>query len=220
MTPREMATLSQAKTLGGIGSILIFIPFISLVGWILVLIAVKQISDDLQDRGIFNNILIAAVTGVVGALAGAFVLVVGVIGAGSAANVTSALFSVGLGLLIAWIALIISAVFLRRAYDSISRELQVGTFKTAATLYLVGAVLTIVLVGLLVLLIAEIIQAVAFFSIPDRTAAGVPPAPPAMPGQAQAAPPPPPGGESKFCTSCGTRISPSATFCYSCGAKQ
>jgi TM2 domain-containing membrane protein YozV len=31
---------------------------------------------------------------------------------------------------------------------------------------------------------------------------------------------PPQGGATKFCTNCGTKISPSAAFCYSCGAKQ
>jgi len=64
----------RVKTLGGIGSILVFIPFVSLVGYILVIVAVKDISDDLQDKKIFDNVLIAAVTGiVVVAIAGASV---------------------------------------------------------------------------------------------------------------------------------------------------
>jgi len=81
--------------------------------------------------------------------------------------------------------------------------------------------LTIVFVGFIILFIAEIMQAIAFFSIPDRPptqGAGVspdpsaaPPLPPSMPLQ---------GGPTKFCTNCGTKISPSATFCYACGAKQ
>ena len=65
-----MATLSQAKTLGGVGSILIFIPFVSIVGYILIIVAVKDISDDLQDKSIFRNVVIAAATGIVGAIAG------------------------------------------------------------------------------------------------------------------------------------------------------
>ena len=64
-----MATLSQAKTLGGVGSILIFIPFVSLVGYILLIFAVKDISDYLHDGSIFNNLLWAALSGIVGALA-------------------------------------------------------------------------------------------------------------------------------------------------------
>ena len=124
------------------------------------------------------------------------------------------------GLLVVWIFLVISAVFLRRCYDTMGKKLGVSIFNTAATLYLVGAALTIVFVGFIVLFIAEIIQAIAYFSIPalppgqgmggslGSTSAATAP-------QAQAPPPGP-----KFCTNCGTKISPSATFCYSCGAKQ
>ena len=214
-----MATLSQAKAVGGIGSILIFIPFVSLVGWIMVVIAVKEISDDLQDKTIFNNLLIAALMGIVGALAGAFVVVVGLMGSAFTLGASSIAGILG-GLFIAWIFLIISAVFLRRAYDTMGTRLGVSTFKTAATLYLIGAALEIVLVGFLLLFIAEIIQAVAFFSIPDQPVMQAGAAPPTGVGAPPPTMPPPPSEASKFCTSCGTKISPTATFCYSCGAKQ
>jgi uncharacterized membrane protein len=211
-----MATLSQAKTLGGIGSILIFIPFVSIIGYIFVIVAVKQISDDLQDKAIFRNIVIAAVTGIVGALAGAFVVLGSLLAFGRSGSGIGGLFT---GLFIVWVFLVVSAIFLRRTYATMGRRLGVGSFKTAATVYLVGAILTIVVIGFLVLFIAEIVQAVAYFSIPDQpptqgtsASAGFPAAPPASM--------PPQGGATKFCTNCGTKISPSATFCYSCGAKQ
>lgn len=213
-----MASLSQAKLLGGIGSILIFIPFVSLVGYILLLVAVKNVSDIVQDRKIFNNIIIAAVTGIVGAFAGGLVIVVGL---GSTIGRGGSVLDIGAGLLVVWIFLIISAVFLRRTYDTMSEKLGVGTFRTAATLYLIGAVLTIIVIGFLVLLVAEIVQAIAFFSIPDQAPAkgnGPAAAPTAATVSAPSAPPT--GPASKFCTSCGTKISPTATFCYSCGAKQ
>lgn len=212
-----MATLSQAKMLGGIGSILIFIPFVSLVGYILMIIAVRDIAEDLKDKTIFNNVLIAAGTGIVGAIAGASVFFFGAISGIFTAGI-SAFFGAIAGLLVVWVFLIISAVFLRRAYDSMSKELGVHMFETAATLYLIGAVLTIVLVGFILLFVAEIMQAVAYFSIPDQ-----PPAQGAGPPTGPAAAPssmPAPGGPTKFCTSCGAKISPSATFCYNCGAKQ
>jgi uncharacterized membrane protein len=208
-----MAALSQARILGGIGSILIFIPFVSLVGYILLIIAVKDVSDHLQDRAIFNNIVVAAAAGIVGALSLAGGVVLGVLSSGFTFGASGVLGLLG-GLFVAWVALIVSAVFLRRAYDTMGERLGVGTFRTAATLYLVGAALTIVFVGVLVLFVAEIVQAVAYFSIPDQSvgqAAGTPLAPSSMPPQS---------GASKFCTSCGAKISPSATFCYNCGAKQ
>lgn len=213
-----MATLSQAKTLGGVGAILIFIPFVSLVGYILIIIAIKDISDDLQDKTIFRNVVIAAVTGIVGALAGAAVFFFGAV-TGILTGGVAAFSGVVTGLLVVWVFLIVSAVFLRRAYNSMSKELGVGMFSTAATLYLIGAALTIVLVGFILLFIAEILQAVAYFSIPNQPptqGAGASAGPTAAPPPSM----PPMGGATKFCTSCGTKISPSATFCYSCGAKQ
>jgi len=212
-----MATLSQAKTLGGIGSILIFIPFVSIIGYILVIVAVKQISADLQDSAIFRNMVIAAMTGIVGALAGAFVVLGSLLTFGRSGSGIGGLLT---GLFIVWVFLVVSAIFLRRTYAMMGQRLAVGSFKTAATLYLVGAILTIVVgVGFLVLFIAEIVQAVAYFSIPDQPpmqGAG------ASAGFAAAPPPlmPPQGGATKFCTNCGAKISPSATFCYNCGAKQ
>jgi hypothetical protein len=74
-----------------------------------------------------------------------------------------------LGVLAAfWVFTIISAIFLKRSYEKISQRLNVSAFATAGLLYLIGAALTIVLVGFLILLIALIFQVVAYFSIQDR----------------------------------------------------
>jgi hypothetical protein len=98
------------------------------------------------------------------------------------------------------------------------QKLGVGMFRTAATLYLVGAALTIVFVGFILLLIGQIVQAVAYFSIPDQVPAqagtgalGSTAAPPSMAPLADA---------TKFCVSCGNKIAANATFCNTCGAKQ
>ncbi len=213
-----MARLSQAKTLGGVGAILVFIPFVSLVGYILLIVAVKDISDDLQDKTIFSNIVIAAATGIVAALSLAGGVILGMLGSGFTFG-TSGIAGIFGGLFVAWVFFVVSAIFLRRAYGTMGQRLGVSTFNTAATLYLVGAVLTIVFVGVFILFVAEIVQAIAYFSIPDQTPAQGAAVPP---GPVPVAPSPPPlqGGPSRFCTSCGAKISPSATFCYSCGAKQ
>lgn len=220
----NVATLSQAKTLGGLGSILIFIPFLSIVGYILIIVAVREISEDLHDKTIFRNVVIAALTGIVGAFGGAIFVIVGLVGVGTTtaagAAVSSRVGVLGGGLLIAWIALIVSAVFLRRAYNSMAKELGVGAFRTAATLYFIGAILTVIIIGFLILFVAEIVQAIAYFSIPNQPpqAQGTSVTPGTM--DATASSMPPQGAATKFCTNCGTKISPSATFCYSCGAKQ
>jgi uncharacterized membrane protein len=49
-----MGSLSSAKSLGGVGGILVFIPGVSLVGWILILLATKEISESVQVRLFFR----------------------------------------------------------------------------------------------------------------------------------------------------------------------
>lgn len=200
-----MGRLSDAKVLGGVGSILEIIPFVSIVGYILVLISVKFISDEVKDGSIFSDMIIAVVAGIVGAVAGAFVLffsgVLSVFTAG-----LSALFGVLAVLAVVWIVLIVSSIFVRRAYNNIAAKLNIGTFRTAGTLYLVGALLTIVLVGFIVLFIAYIVQIVAFFSIQENLQLAS-------------------GGTSsvqatKYCPSCGALVPSTTAFCPKCGSKQ
>src|SRR5712691_260970 len=63
-----MASLSQAKTLGGVGSILALLgivpsagPVLSIAGLIMTLVAVKYISDILGDKRIFKNMIISVI---------------------------------------------------------------------------------------------------------------------------------------------------------------
>jgi len=226
-----MGSLSSAKTLGGVGGILVFVPGISLVGWILILLATKEISESVQDKTIFDDALLAAITAVIGAVIGA-VLFVGFLfsprsSVGFFAFGTPALFLPFLVILGAfWAFSIISAIFLKRSYEKISQRLNLNAFATAGLLYLIGAALTIVLVGFLILLIALIFQVVAYFSIQDRppTPGWSQPsqqtfAPPVTPQPATSSQQQPPV-ESKFCFKCGAKLPIVAVFCTSCGAKQ
>jgi uncharacterized membrane protein len=225
-----MASLSSAKTLGGVGGILVFIPFLSLVGWILILLATKEISDSVQDETIFDDALLAGITAVIGAVVFAFVFALAVF-TGSArgpfAPGTFAFSGVFLGVLaVFWVLTIISAIFLKRSYEKIAQRLNVSAFATAGLLYLIGAALTIVLVGFLIILVALIFQIVAYFSIQDRppTPGWGQPAPqtfaPSPVTQQPAIPTQQPPIESKFCSKCGAKLPSIAVFCTSCGAKQ
>lgn len=209
-----MGKLGEAKTLGGIGSILQLIPVISIFGYILVLIAVKYVSDDLKDKSIFDNMLYAVITGIIGVAVGTFLLITG-----GFFSLATGGFSMGLAglafLVIVWAVLIISAIFIRRSYREVSSRLSISAFGTAGTLYFVGAILTIVLVGFLVLLVAFIFQIIGFFSIRDYSLLkdseqrSVPVASaPAQPSSAQA---------STYCTGCGAQLEPGSKFCRNCG---
>ncbi len=160
-----MASLSTAKVLGGVGGIFAIIPGVSLVGWILILVAVKEISDVTQDRSIFDDALIAGITAVIGAITFVVLLASGAFGGIiTLGAIDFGLFGV-LGALALlgtfWLLLIVSSVFLKRAYDKIAQRLNVGAFATAGLLYLIGALTVIVVVGFLILLIAMVFQIVA-----------------------------------------------------------
>jgi uncharacterized membrane protein len=193
-----MSSLSQVKILGGLGSIVVvlgmlgIVPFIdqlvSIIGYILVLIAVKIISDSARDASIFKNMLLAIVAVTAGMLAGALYVYESVFnfigvdllseenffqGIISQPEVQPGDFfglitSVIIGLVILWILIIISAIFMRKSYNSIIAKYGISMFNTAARLYLIGAVLSIILIGFILVAVVQILQIVAFFRIPDR----------------------------------------------------
>ncbi|MDV3293677.1 MAG: DUF996 domain-containing protein [Nitrososphaerales archaeon] len=188
-----MAQLSQAKTLGGVGSILMLLAVIPVVGWVLsiagaimVLLAIKHVSDIVQDKSIFNNMVIAIVLSIIGVVVGVAVIfgtMFTTLGLGAYAGrfpsfSTPPTFPAGdwmglmlgalTGLAIIWVLLLVSAIFVRKSYETTAKKLGVSMFGTAGLLYLIGAALTIVLVGFVLLFVALILNIVAFFSIPDQ----------------------------------------------------
>ena len=198
--------LKTSKTLGGIGAILMVIsvlpyisqlPFIGLIGAILVLVGLYGFSRAYKESGIFNNALYGILAGIVGVV---LAVVIGI--AVVLPNITDFLLKVfpswngdwttitslsgmipntsniGFGdvipfitaaiLVIAtlWVFAIIATFFVRRSLVQLSAKTNVGLFSTAGTLLLIGAVLVIVLgLGLLLMWIAAIVLAIAFFRI-------------------------------------------------------
>lgn len=184
----DMNSLAQARTLGGIGSILILLSIVPIagivlfiVGFIMVLLAVKYISETVEDKTIFNNTLIAVILAIAGMIAGLAVAVAGKLFPffrefrpmyGQSMFVEPGMYTFLatfiIALVILWIFYIGSAIFLRKSYRTIASKLNISMFDTAALLYLIGAVLSIVLVGFIVIYVAEILQTVAFFSIVEK----------------------------------------------------
>jgi uncharacterized membrane protein len=86
-------------------------------------------------------------------------------------------------LAVLWIFSIVSAFFVRRSLVQLSAKTSVKLFSTAGLLLLIGAVLTIIFIGAILVWIAALILAIAFFTMPTQpeqppmTTTSTPPAP-------------------------------------------
>jgi uncharacterized membrane protein len=194
-------TLQSNKTLGGVGALLMVIsPFlvsgftllVGLVGLILVLIAVKGLSDHYKEASIFNNTLygvILSIVGVVVFVAALFVTAISfftnVLGielstafsdptAFSNIDWTEAMILDNLmshvaalvgSLVILFIFVVVATIFYRKSLTTLAEKTGVGRFGTAGLLLLIGAVLTIIAIGFLLIWIALILLTAAFFQI-------------------------------------------------------
>jgi uncharacterized membrane protein len=201
--------LESSKNLGGVGALLIFLGpllsalprvgawtgLLSLIGMILVLIALKGFADHYREAGIFNNALYAIIAAIVGAVVFAAVLIIAFVGffAGLGLNISNfqdwaSLSSIDwqglsnldfifsfigvilLGVIVLFVFMVITVIFLRRSLSLMAAKTGVGLFGTTGLLLLIGAILTIFVVGILVVWIAILLLAIAFFSIRPQQA--------------------------------------------------
>jgi uncharacterized membrane protein len=187
-----------SKNLGGVGALLLFIgvlPWIAPYGWILSLVGLilalmgfKGFADYYKEAGIFNNALYAVIAGIVGVVAVASVVVIGMAGFLTAigfniADWTNAaawssidptaiglevvmqfIVYVVVALVVAFIFVLITAILLRKSLGLLSSKTGVGLFGTTGLLLLIGAILTIIVIGVLLVWISLLLLAVAFLT--------------------------------------------------------
>src|SRR5207244_12829873 len=140
-----MASLGQAKSLGGVGAILVLIGgfvgapggVLAIVGLILVLIAVKYIADVLAEQTIFNNMLIAVVLSIIGLVAlivivlSAFYSFIGfrnfffMSGTAPPVGFVAFVTSIIIGAVISWVFFFIVSIFFKKIFDKIVASLRV-----------------------------------------------------------------------------------------------
>jgi uncharacterized membrane protein len=224
-----MVELGNAKILGGIGAILmligVFIPYIgpiaSIIGLVLVFIAVKTISEITKDNEIFRNYLMNFILSIISIVAIVVIMLVAFGVAGGFAWITSLetakitdfesfwtyfgsmIGACFLALIVGWILSILAALYLRKSYNSIAEHTKVDLFKTTGLLYFIGAITTIVLIGFIISAIARIIEIVAYFSLPDK-----------LPSETQDKHIP-----DRKCPNCDREIPMDARICPYCGKK-
>jgi uncharacterized membrane protein len=228
-----------SKTLAMEGSILTILGLVPTVGWVLGIIGIilllrslKEFGNYYQDNEIYKNALTGvkyyivalialAVSGggfIVGLVNGdfsSFATFVNSTGVGNAIGL-----AVGIAfLVVTFVFYVLAAMHLRKTFNTLAQKTGEHSFETAATLLWVGALLTIIGVGVLLIFVAWIFAVIGFFTMKS-------------PLQQQPYTPQPYGynpqsaqstvGSSQtqsYCSNCGAPLKPESSYCSSCGKK-
>ncbi len=216
------STFESSKLLAAIGAVLTFlgfVPVLPIIGLILVLIGMKGLAEHYRDESIYKN----AFTGVIFGIIGFIVLAVSSIGFGtlsvftfSAASVIGGIIGLILIMIVGFIFFLFMAINFRKALYALADRSGEHLFHTAGTLLFIGAVLTIILVGYVLVFIAWILATIAFFSLKSGASApsySYTPPPTAQPPPAA----PTATNGTQYCPHCGAPVAQGAAFCSHCG---
>jgi uncharacterized membrane protein/ribosomal protein L40E len=215
------------------------------------LVGVKSLADYYREGGIFNNMLYGTVVGIVGVVVAVGVVIGLLINSlsgflykifpgwngdwrmlsGMTPTTTNLTFSdiapfltAGVAVfVILFVSTIVVALFYRRSLLSLREHSGIGLFGTSGTVLLIGAILTIILVGYIVIWFDLLLLAIAFYRLRPNSVQ------PTLTTQATVMP----AGIStevgkksaissgtdgkEYCVYCGAEISADAIFCPKCG---
>lgn len=175
-------TLETSKVLGGVGALLMaLIPFLGaytvmlgLAGLILVMEALKGLSDHYGEKGIFDNARYGVILVIMGGVIFVAMVLLAALDLTDLLSIkwklTLDLFksypATTIGSLMVLSAFVIgAAIFFRRSLTLLSKKTGVGLFDTTGLVILIGAILTIVGIGLMLLWVVPILLSASFFSI-------------------------------------------------------
>jgi uncharacterized membrane protein len=171
-----------SKTLCIEGSILLLLSLVPYVGWVLGIVGVvlllrgiKEFANYYQDDKIYQDSLTGVKYYIIAIVAAAVAIASITIGIWSATGFTftsgsfvpTIAFGVGLaaflaGLIFAFVFYILASTHLRRTFNTLAEKSGEASFATAATLLWVGAILTIIFVGLALIFVAWIFATIGF----------------------------------------------------------
>jgi uncharacterized membrane protein len=168
---------------------------LALVGLILMLIGVKGLAEYYNDAGIYNNILYGSITGIVGAVVSVVVAAVGFLTVlpglldkfypgvdwsnfshisslptPDTSNLTFSDIAPFIAIFLAvfvilFVFTLVVALFFRKSLPKLQEKSGVGFFGSISTVLLIGAALTIIGIGYLIVWIFFLLLAIAFFQI-------------------------------------------------------
>jgi len=184
-----MSKLSEAKILGGIGALLMLLGGLAvpglggIIGLILIFIAVKYISEECKDKSIFDNYLLQFIYKII-AIVAVFVIFIISVGGFTFFTVIESIDFTDfnsvwnffepyiiwwiLAIVVGWVFLIISSLYLKKSYYSIADHTKVKLFRTTGLVYFIGAITLIIGVGLIIIFIAQIMEIIAYFRLPAK----------------------------------------------------
>lgn len=195
----------------------------SLFGLVLLIVAVNGLADHYGDRSMFKNLVRGGISILVGALIAAVIFVVAAIGVLHTLGIPTSGWSnptvwqgidwsnvnwsalapyIGIaivGLVVLWAFFILAAMRLRESLRTLSVKSGIPTFATSGTVLFIGAFLVIIVVGFVLIWLAMVLLAIAFFRLasePNRSAMANP---------------------SIFCSNCGAKLEQGWTHCPRCG---
>jgi uncharacterized membrane protein len=181
------------RLLGIIGALLMVLGIVPsvgglfmLVGIIFVLVALKGYADAYKDGSIFHNILYAIVFEIIGAVVCIGIIFYGAMGflaslgvnsivdlrswtqmdwqhAVNLSNILPFVGAIALGLVILFAFSVLASLYFKKSMNVLSGKTGVHLFHTTGTVFFVGAILTIILVGFIVIWVAFILLMIAFY---------------------------------------------------------
>ena len=157
-----------------------------LIGIIFVLIALKGYADAYKDGSILHNALYTIVFEIIGVVVCAGIVIYGAMGFfaslginnladlrswqqidwQNAVNINNILPFIGaiiLGLVILYAFTVLASLYVKKAMNTLSGKTGVKLFHTTGTVFFVGALLTIILIGFIVIWVAFILLMISFY---------------------------------------------------------
>jgi uncharacterized membrane protein len=221
------------------GSILTILGLIPTWGWVLGIIGIilllrslKEFANYYQDNEIYQNSLTGVKYYIVALIAlavsgGGFI--VGLVNR-DFSSFTNFVNSISIGnaigiavgiafLIVAFVFYVLAATHLRKTFNTLAQKTGEHSFETAATLLWVGAILTIIGVGVILIFVAWIFAVIGFFTMKSpqqqqpygsQPYSYTPPSAQSTAGSTQA---------QSFCSNCGAPLKPESIYCSSCGKK-
>ena len=169
---------------------------VGLAGLILVLVGLRGLADFHKEQGIFNNALYGFILVIVGVVVAVGVAIVSLVAwfvsigvnigdisrwselgpalsgyfqnpsnMGGIFGFIGAIIAV---LLVLFLFVVVAAIFMRKSLNLLAKKTGVSMFGTAGIILLIGAVLTIIAVGIILIWVSFILMAVAFFQMKTK----------------------------------------------------